>query len=130
MVGGELRGQFVRTEASGDGESAEIIERNRRDVISEAVVELVGGLLHLLAKEMKGRQRFGPRFVRINFDVVADSFRRPDCKNAASRKKFLFANALQQFLRVIEKLARLFSDNRIVENGRIAAAQFPSVEKR
>src|SRR5437868_15482318 len=79
---------------------------------------------------MKSRQRLGPRFIAVNLDIVTDGFRRPECENAARGEKFLGANLLQQLLRVIEKLARLFAHDRIVEDRRIASTQFPGMEER
>src|SRR6266550_4511027 len=103
MIGGELRGQFVRANSSGDRESAQIIERIRRDVVGEAVIELIRRFLHLLAKEMESRERFGARFVGINFNVVTDCFRGPESENAASGQQFLRSNSIEQLLRVIEQ---------------------------
>ncbi len=58
------------------------------------------------------------------------ALRGPECVNAASSQKLLRANSLEEFLGVIEKFPRLFADGWVVEDRRIASAQFPRVKKR
>src|ERR1051325_7397929 len=99
-----------------NGEPANEIGTARRNEICETMIELPGRLLHLLPQETKTR-------VRIRkIDIVAGCASGPESEDAARDERFLCDDLLQNFLRIIEKLARLFSNRRIVEDRRISAA--------
>jgi hypothetical protein len=56
VLGAELGGEFIDAVAGSDGKPAEIVDAARilwGDEVGEAVVELAGGLLVLLAEEWK-----------------------------------------------------------------------------
>ena len=98
----------------------------RGDVIRQAVVGLVLGLLHLLAQEMERGQHAGPGFIGVELDIVADGVGREEAVDGARGQKFLGDDFVQQRLGIVEELLRL----RVFQDGGIAAAQFPGVEER
>src|SRR5689334_6316938 len=60
-----------------DRKSAEIIVLIRRNIISQAMIELPGRFLHLLSQKTKARARFR------KISIVAVAARRPEAKHAA-----------------------------------------------
>src|ERR1041384_1838184 len=111
----ELFREFVRA-VNRNGEPANEIVIARRNEIGETTIELAGRLLHLLPQETKTRVRMR------KIDIVADCASVPESEDAARDERFLCDDLLQNFLRIIEKLARLFSNRRIVKDRRISAA--------
>ena len=97
-----------------------------RDVVGQAMVELVSGLVHLLAQEMEAGQDLGSGIIGIKLEVIPYGIGREKAINGSDGEQFLGNDFLQQLLGIFEKLARL----RALENGGIASAQFPGMEKR
>src|SRR3954471_16306735 len=93
-----------------------------RDVIRKTMVELTGRLLHLLTQKIKGGDFFSAVLVSVNINVIADGICGPKTINAARCQEIFRCNAVKEFLRIIEKLARLFADLWVIENRRITAA--------
>ena len=58
-------------------------------------------------------------------NVVADGVCGPKSVNAARDQEIFRCNALKEFLRIIEKFARLFAHLWVVEDRRVTATQFP-----
>src|ERR1043166_1681481 len=63
-------------------------------------------------------------------NVVADGVGRPKTIGAARFQEIFRCNAPEEFLCIIEKFTRLFTDFLVVENRRITTAQFPRMKKR
>src|SRR5207237_5122895 len=80
-------------------------------------------LWHLRAQETKTRAGFR------KFDIVAVRASRPEAKDAARGQQLLSGDFIQDSFGVIEKLPRLFTNFRIVEDCRISPTQFPDVKK-
>src|SRR5258705_1350240 len=100
-----------------------------RDVIREAMIELPCRLLHLLTQKIKGGDFFGAGVISVNMDVVADGVCGPKSVNAARDQEIFRCNALEEFLRISEELARFFSHLWVVEDRRVTATQFPRMKK-
>ena len=94
------------------------------------MIELPGRLLHLLTQKIKGGDFFSAGVISVNMNVVADCVCGPKSVNAARDQKIFRCNAPKEFLRVIEKFARLFADLWVVKNRRVTATQFPRMKKR
>src|SRR5437867_999723 len=94
------------------------------------MIELSGGLLQLLSQEIKRRKFFAPRLIDEKIDIITSRGCRPKSKDTACSQQTFGGDFIQDLLRVIKKLARLFSNCGIVENCRISSAQFPHVKKR
>src|SRR4029077_14062956 len=54
----------------------------------------------------------------------------PKSVNAARDQEIFRCNALEEFLRIIEKFARFFAHLWVVEDRRVTATQFPCMKKR
>src|SRR2546421_5221143 len=93
------------------------------------MIELFRRLLHLLAQKIKSRQLIPARFVVEKIDIVAVSGRGPEREHAARGQRLFGDNSIQNFLRVVEQLARLRADRGVIENRRVSSAQLPGVEK-
>ena len=65
-----------------------------------------------------------------HLDVVADAGRAPEADHAARGEPFFGDDLREHLLRIGEQFARLRTDDRVVEDLRIAAGEFPRVEKR
>src|SRR5205809_4112283 len=87
-------------------------------------------LLHLLTQKIKRRNPFSMDVISINMDIIADGVCRPKRINAARHKEIFRYDLFKKLLRIIEKLAGLFTDLWVVENRRVTAAQLPRMEKR
>ena len=59
------------------------------------MVELAGGLLHLLTQEMERREYFAARLVGVELDVVSDRVRRPERIHAARLDQFFVEYATE-----------------------------------
>src|SRR4030095_15417706 len=94
------------------------------------MIELSCRLLHLLTQKIKRGDFFSAGVVNVNMNVVADRVGGPKSINAARNQEILCCNVLEEFLRIIEKFARLFSDLWVVENRRVTPAQLTRMEKR
>ena len=140
MLAFKLLGDLIRA-VNRDCESAEVIRqlpiadcrlpiRNRRNVICQAMIELARRLLHLLTQKIERRDLFGASVISVNDDIVPDRVCRPKCVNAARNQQVFRYDPLKQFLRVIEKFARLFADLRVIENRRMTPPQFPGMKER
>src|ERR1044072_7020875 len=62
-------------------------------------------------------------------NVVAAGVGRPKTIGAARFQEIFRCNAPEEFLCIIEKFTRLFTDFLVVENRRITTAQFPRMKK-
>ena len=102
----------------------------RSDEIGEAPVRCSIFLRNLLAQEMKPSQNIRPRFVGVEFHVIADAIGQEESVNASRLKRSAFDDPRQQLLRISEQLARFLAVLRMIENRRIASAQFPRVKER
>src|SRR4051812_16215610 len=102
----------------------------RRDVIRETMIELCRRLLHLLTQEIKRGDFFSAGVISVDMDVVADGVRGPQSVNAARDQEIFRCNALEEFLRIIEKLTRLFAHLWVIEDRRVTATQFPGMKER
>ncbi len=81
MRGLEFGELYLDAVAGSDSKAAEIIGQPRilgRDEIGEADVRPAFALVDLLAEEMTGAERFGPRLVRIELHIVTDCIGRPE----------------------------------------------------
>ena len=102
----------------------------RRDEVGEAIARLAVGLLNLLAQEMKSGERLGSRFVRVELHVLTDAIGGEQSIDTAWLKQLLADNFVEQLLRVGEEFAGFLAMFLVVQDCRIAAAQFPGVEER
>src|SRR5437867_13061680 len=89
------------------------------------MVELAARLVHLLAQEVECGGNFCARFVGIKLNVITDAVRREKTVDRAGGEQLFGDDFVQQFLRILEQFPGFW----IVQNRRITAAQFPSVEK-
>ena len=94
------------------------------------MIELSRRLLHLLTQKIKRGDFFSPGVISVDMNVVADGVCGPKSVNAARDQEIFRCNALEEFLRIIEKFARLFAHLWVVENRRVTATQFPRMKKR
>src|ERR1700750_1479464 len=94
------------------------------------MIELCRRLLHLLTQKIKRGDLFSAGLTSVNTNVVPDGVCGPKSVNAARDQEILRCNALEEFLRIIEKFARLFAHLWIVEDRRVTSAQFPRMKKR
>src|SRR4029077_17009437 len=120
-----------------DRESAEMIlyrlnltAVRRRDVIRETMIELCRRLLTLLTRKIKRCDFFRAGVISVNMNVVASGVCGPQCVNTARDQEIFRCNALEEFLRIIEKLARFFAHLWVVEDRRVTATQFPRMKER
>ena len=102
----------------------------RRHEIGQAPIRRAVVLHNLLAQEMECGQHLGPRFIRVQFHIVARPVRREEAIHAARLDQFFTHHLFQERLRVGKQLARLFAVFLVLEDLRINPAQLPSVEKR
>src|SRR5678816_174260 len=102
----------------------------RSDKIGQRLVRFALLFRHLLSEKMERRQNTRSRFIAVDFHIITDGVRRKNSVNSARGEKLPLNDLLEQFLRIDEKLARLFTVSFVVENCRIASAQFPGVKKR
>src|SRR4029077_18845106 len=101
-----------------------------RDVIRETMIELCRRLLHLLTQKIKSGDFFSPGVISVDMNIVADGICGPKSVNAARDQEIFRCNALEEFLRIIEQLARFFAHLWVVEDRRVTATQFPRMKKR
>src|SRR5436190_5685239 len=94
------------------------------------MVELCRRLLHLLTQKIKRGDLFSASLISVNMNVVADGVCGPKSVNAARDQEIFRCNALEEFLRISEKFARLFSHLWVVEDRWVTATQFPRMKKR
>ena len=101
----------------------------RSNKIGQAPVRRAVAFHDLLAQEMELGQHLRPRFVGVNFHVVADGVRGKQSIDGAKLQQFLRDDFVEKFLRVGEQFARFFAVLFMLKNFGINAAQFPGVEK-
>ena len=106
------------------------VAAHRRNVIRETMIELSGRLLHLLTQKIKRGDFFSAGVISVNMNVVADGVCGPKSVNAARDQEIFRCNALEEFLRIIEKFARFFAHLWVVEDRRVTATQFPRMKER
>src|SRR6476646_5713945 len=94
------------------------------------MIELSCRLLHLLTQKIKRGDFFSAGAISVNMNVVADGVCGPKSVNAARDQEIFRCNALEEFLRIIEKFARLLTHLWVVEDRRVTATQFPRMKKR
>src|ERR1700730_7526441 len=94
------------------------------------MVCLSGRLLHLLAQEIKRREFLGSRFIKVKIDIVPVGTSRPEAENTLRPQPIFRDCLIEQLLRIVENLARLPPDFRIVKNRGIPSAQLPDMEER
>src|SRR5215471_8448619 len=97
--------------------------------IGQTMIELSHRFLHLLAQKIKGRPFFATRVVNEKIDIISANGSRPESENAACGQKLLLSDLVENFSRVIKKLARLFADRFVFKDRWIATAQFPDVKE-
>src|ERR1700716_2764418 len=100
-----------------------------RDVIRQTMIGLSSGLLHLLTQKIKRREFLISLFVDIKIDIITGRSCRPEGVNAPRSQQVLFRDFAKNLSRIIEKLACLFSEFRIVENGGITPAHLPRMKE-
>ncbi len=71
------------------------------------MVELVGGLVHLLAQEMERGQDLGAGVIGVELDIVAHGIGGEEAINAARREQFPADDFVQQLLRILKELLGL-----------------------
>src|SRR5262245_66665066 len=94
------------------------------------MIELSAWFLHLLAQKIKRGDFFCARLIGVNFDIVANRVCGPKSVNTARNQEILCCNALEEFLRIIKKFARLFADLLVVEDRWVTPAQLPRMKHR
>ena len=103
MLGFKFCCDFVRANARGHSKASDVIPRSvtavrlsfRRKVIRQAMIELIGRLLHLLPQEMKRGELFSARVVCVKHDIIADSFCGPEGVDATRAQQFFGANLFE-----------------------------------
>src|SRR5215475_11615231 len=139
----ELLGELIGA-MNGDCKSTEVIRERtlpacigrhlaglvRRNVIGQAMIELVRSLLHLLTQKIKRGYFFSVSVISVKVNVVADGVCRPKSIDPARNQEILCYNPFKELLRIVEKCTRFFSDLWIIENGRVTTAQFPCMKER
>src|SRR5204863_7231092 len=93
------------------------------------MIELARGLLHLLPQKIEYREFLSSRLIDVKIDIVTDGVCRPKSMDAARSQQIPGDDLFEEFLRVVEKFARLFTDHRIIKYRRVTAAQFPDVKE-
>src|SRR6476646_1807021 len=93
------------------------------------MIELSCRLLHLLTQKIKRGDFFSAGVISVNMNVVADGVCGPKSVNAARDQEIFRCNALEEFLRIIEKFARLFAHLWVVEDRRVPATPFPRMKE-
>src|SRR5438874_8750794 len=94
------------------------------------MIELCRRLLHLLTQKIKRGDFFSAGVISVDMDVVADGVCGPQSVNAARDQEIFRCNTLEEFLRIIEKLTRLFAHLWVIEDRRVTATQFPRMKER
>src|SRR5882724_1884232 len=94
------------------------------------MIELSRRFLHLLTQKIKCGDFFSANVISVDMNVVADGVCGPKSINAARGQEIFRCNALEEFLRIIEKFASLFAHLWVIENRWITATQFPRMKKR
>src|SRR4249919_301918 len=94
------------------------------------MIELCRRFLHLLTHKIKRSDFFSASLGSVNMNVVAAGVRGPQSVNAARDQEIFRCDALEEFLRIIEKFARLFTHLWVVEDRWVTATQFPRMKKR
>ena len=103
----------------GDGERAEVVLAaavGRGDEIGQREELGLALALPLLPQGVEPRQLVLSRFVGEQHDVVAHRGRRPEAVHAAGREQLLRDDLVEQPPGIVEQLARLRPDVRIVED--------------
>ena len=78
---------------------------------------------------MEAPEGYAPIGLRIHLDVVADRIRGPYPGHAMRLQPAPFHDPIEHALSIIEKLRRLGTHERILQDLRVAAVQFPRLEK-
>src|SRR5438552_11098651 len=94
------------------------------------MIELACRFLHLLPQKIKRGEPFSSVLLSVKFNVIANGVCRPECINASWRQQIFRHDALKQFLRIIEKFARLIADLRVIENRRVTTTHLPRMKER
>lgn len=126
----EFLGEGVDFLAGGDGEGTDGIDTAGflgRDEVGQGVVRLALGFLGLLAEGVEGGEDVAVLVVEI--DVVAVALRAPEGEDAAGGEELFLDDLLQEDLRVVEEGLGLGADEFVLEDGGVAATQFPRVEE-
>ena len=100
------------------------------DEVREAAIRVGVVLRDLLAEVVQARALNGAGFIGPHDEVVADAVRREEAVDAARGERFVGDEAVEHRVCIRENLARLLAVFFVVEDLRIHAAQFPSVEER
>src|SRR5206468_7493723 len=103
---------------------------HRCNVIRETMIPLSGRLLHLLPQKIKSGDFFSAGVISVNLDIVPGGVCGPKSVNAARDQEIFCCNALEEFLRIIEKFASLFAHLWVVEDRWVTATQFPRMKER
>src|SRR5437899_12716628 len=124
----ELFGEFVCT-MNRNSKSAKIVRQrqcmiavSRRHEIRQAMVELSCRLLYLLAQEIEGGELLRAIIVGIKIQVVANCVCSPKSVNTTRDQEIVCDDRIKKFLRLIEKLARLFANHGVFKNPGITPA--------
>src|SRR6476659_534248 len=94
------------------------------------MIELPRRFWHLLTQKIKRGDFFSAGVISVNMNVVPGGVCGPKSVNAARDQEIFRCNALQEFLRIIEKFARLFAHLWVVEDRRVTSTQFPRMKER
>ena len=83
-----------------------------------------------LAQKMEFRCELGTRFVAVKLHAIADAVCRVKAVDRVRFQLLALEDAVEHLLAVLEQAARLLTNDFVVENLRVAAAQFEGVEER
>ena len=97
----------------------------RCNIIRQAATQLPFLFLPLLAQEMECGQDVRPRFIRVHFNILARTIRRPKTRYATSSTTLVHNNVLKHLLTIGKQFLGLFTFLRFVKNRRINTMQLP-----